>query len=72
MNILPGASQLTPRELEVLRWVARGKTAQEIGAILGISKRTADAHVSEAVQRLGALNRTHAVAMALTLQIIAL
>jgi DNA-binding CsgD family transcriptional regulator len=56
---------LTPRELEVLTWAARGKSAFEIGKILDITKRTVDLHVSNAARKLGAANRTHAVALAL-------
>jgi DNA-binding CsgD family transcriptional regulator len=59
------AQVLSSREREVLQWVARGKTAPEIGCILGISKRTVDFHVSSAVQKLQAANRTHAVALAI-------
>ena len=56
---------LTLREAEVLTWVARGKSAWEIGEILRITKRTVDEHVQTAVRKLGASNRTHAVALAL-------
>jgi LuxR family transcriptional regulator, quorum-sensing system regulator BjaR1 len=56
---------LTARETEVLRWVANGKSAVEIGGILKITKRTVDEHVQTAVRKLGAHNRTHAVALAL-------
>jgi LuxR family quorum sensing-dependent transcriptional regulator len=56
---------LTSREAEVLTWVARGKSAWEIGEILRITKRTVDEHVQTAVRKLGASNRTHAVALAL-------
>src|SRR5215470_974203 len=55
---------LTPREREVLNWVAQGKSAWEIGEILDIAKRTVDEHVQSAVRKLGAVNRTHAVALA--------
>jgi LuxR family transcriptional regulator, quorum-sensing system regulator BjaR1 len=55
---------LTPRETEVLSWVAAGKTAWEIGEILKIAKRTVDEHVQSAAKKLGAVNRTHAVALA--------
>jgi LuxR family quorum sensing-dependent transcriptional regulator len=55
---------LTSREAEVLTWVARGKSAWEIGEILHIAKRTVDEHVQTAVRKLGAANRTHAVAIA--------
>lgn len=58
-------TKLTPRESEVLRWVANGKSAWEIGEILHIAKRTVDEHVQTAVRKLGAANRTHGVAIAL-------
>jgi DNA-binding CsgD family transcriptional regulator len=57
--------KLTARESEVLRWVANGKSAWEIGEILHITKRTVDEHVQTAVRKLGAVNRTHAVALGL-------
>jgi LuxR family quorum sensing-dependent transcriptional regulator len=57
--------KLSARESEVLRWVALGKSAWEIGEILHITKRTVDEHVHVAVAKLGATNRTHAVALAL-------
>jgi LuxR family quorum sensing-dependent transcriptional regulator len=63
---------LTPREIEVLGWVARGKSAWEIGEVLHIAKRTVDEHVRAAVRKLGAVNRTHAVALALRERIIEL
>ena len=56
---------LTPRELEVLGWVARGKSASDVADILNITKRTVDQHVQTAIQKLGAANRTQAVAIAL-------
>jgi LuxR family quorum sensing-dependent transcriptional regulator len=46
--------------------VANGKSAWEIGEILHITKRTVDEHVQTAVRKLGADNRTHAVAIALS------
>jgi DNA-binding CsgD family transcriptional regulator len=61
---------LTSRELEVLTWVARGKSAWEIGKILQITKRTVDEHVQNAVRKLGAANRTQAAAMAIRDRII--
>jgi DNA-binding CsgD family transcriptional regulator len=61
---------LTPRELEVLAWVARGRKAWEIAHILHIGKRTVDEHVQTATRKIGALNRTHAVAMAVQSRII--
>src|ERR1700704_1506786 len=61
---------LTSRELEVLTWVARGKSAWEIGKILQITKRTAAEHVKNIVRKLGAANRTQAAAMAVRDRII--
>jgi LuxR family quorum sensing-dependent transcriptional regulator len=56
---------LTAREREVLCWVAQGKSAWEIGEILAIAKRTVDEHVQSAMRKLGAANRTQAVAIGL-------
>ncbi len=62
---------LTSREIEVLQWVARGKSAWEIGEILLITKRTVDQHVHSTVRKMGAANRIHAVALAIRDSIIA-
>jgi DNA-binding CsgD family transcriptional regulator len=56
---------LTLREREVLWWAAQGKSAWEIGEILHIAKRTVDEHTQKAIRKLGAANRTQAVAIAL-------
>jgi LuxR family quorum sensing-dependent transcriptional regulator len=56
--------RLTEREREVLMWTAHGKSAWEIGEILGIAKRTVDEHAASAFRKLGAANRTQAVAIA--------
>jgi LuxR family transcriptional regulator, quorum-sensing system regulator BjaR1 len=53
-----------------LAWVAQGKSAWEIGEILDITKRTVDEHAHTAVRKLGAVNRTHAVAIAVRERII--
>ncbi|MER8880866.1 helix-turn-helix domain-containing protein, partial [Mesorhizobium sp. M0684] len=45
---------LSRREIECLKWAARGKTAWEIGRILGISRRTAAYHRDNARKKLGA------------------
>lgn len=55
------ASQLTPREFEVLHWTAAGKTNWEIGRILGISEVSTARHVTRLLSKLNAINRTQAV-----------
>lgn len=57
---------LTPREAEVLSLLARGRSSRQIGATLGISKRTVDAHSQSIIWKLGALNRAQAVAIAVS------
>jgi LuxR family transcriptional regulator, quorum-sensing system regulator BjaR1 len=61
---------LTAREREVLTWAAHGKSAWEIGQILHIAKRTVDNHTQIAARKLGAVNKTHAVALALVRHLI--
>jgi DNA-binding NarL/FixJ family response regulator len=56
---------LTPREAEVLSLVARGFGNKEIGDVLGTAPGTAKAHVQSILSKLGAKDRTHAVAIAL-------
>lgn len=56
---------LTPREAEVLFWVARGKTNDEIATVLGIGLTTVKKHLESTFQKLGVENRTSAAAMAL-------
>lgn len=58
------AGPLTEREREVLTWVARGKSAWEIGEILDIAKRTVEEHAASGYRKLGAVNRAQAVAIA--------
>lgn len=56
---------LTPREAEVLFWVARGKTNDEIATVLGIGLTTVKKHLESTFSKLGVENRTTAAAMAL-------
>jgi LuxR family quorum sensing-dependent transcriptional regulator len=62
--------RLTPREREAIAWASQGKSAWEIGEILNITQRTAEEHLATAARKLGAVNRTHAVAIAIRLNII--
>jgi DNA-binding NarL/FixJ family response regulator len=56
---------LTPREAEVLFWVARGKTNDEIATVLGIGLTTVKKHLESTFAKLSVENRTAAAAMAL-------
>ncbi|MEI9895270.1 MAG: LuxR C-terminal-related transcriptional regulator [Chthoniobacter sp.] len=51
---------LTPREREVLRWVAEGKSNSEISLILGLTTGTVKLHVERILAKLGVENRTAA------------
>jgi len=61
---------LTDREREVLAWAAVGKTVQDTADILSISSDTAETHIRSAMKKLGANNKTHAVARAIFLGLI--
>lgn len=58
--------QLTEREVEVLRWVACGKTNRDIGDILGLSPRTVNKHLEHVYVKLGVETRTAATSVALS------
>ncbi len=53
-------ASLTPRELEVLGWVAAGKTYRDVAAILGCSHRTVHKHLQRIYVKLGVETRTAA------------
>lgn len=63
-NDLLRSSELTHRETEVLAWISRGKTSQEIGKVLGLSFRTIDKHIEHIYVKLGVENRAAAAACA--------
>lgn len=56
---------LTPREIEVLHWAAKGKSCWETGEILNLSERTVGSYVENARRKLNATSKTHAVVLAL-------
>lgn len=58
------AALFTPRELEVIRWIAKGKSDWEIGEILFISRKTVNYHVERAKRKLRVATRTQAVLVA--------
>ena len=59
------SKNLTPRELDVLRWVVKGKTNQEIGMELGISQKTVEKHLEEIYSKLGVKSRVAAAVHAI-------
>lgn len=61
----PLASRLiTERQLECLAWVQEGKSATDIGAILGLSGRTVEKHIIKVCGHLGVKTRVQAVVRA--------
>jgi LuxR family quorum sensing-dependent transcriptional regulator len=56
---------LTPREIDVLHYVAAGKTNWEIGGILSISEHSVRDYLQSAQRKLNGANRTHTVAIAI-------
>jgi DNA-binding NarL/FixJ family response regulator len=56
----PKLAMLNDREIEMLTWVARGKTSVEIADLIGLAKRTVDFHLDNARIKLGAATRTEA------------
>ncbi|MFD2091746.1 helix-turn-helix transcriptional regulator [Blastococcus deserti] len=64
VRVVELSAVLTPREAEVLRLLALGRTNRQIGAELYISEKTASVHVSNILAKFGAGGRTEAVAIA--------
>lgn len=61
---------LTSRELTCLNWAAEGKRMAETGQIIGTAERTVEFHLEKARDKLGACNLTHAVALAIRLNLL--
>lgn len=58
---------LSPKEREILSWVAAGKTDEEIATILSISRNTVDTHMRNIFRKLDAPNRVSAAIKGVTL-----
>jgi DNA-binding CsgD family transcriptional regulator len=58
---------LTPREVDCLRWVLKGKSDTDIGEILDISHTTVHFHIERAKKKLGVKTRTQAAAIVVSL-----
>jgi PAS domain S-box-containing protein len=59
-----GRGALSPRQCDVLRLIARGAGSGQVARELSISEATVRTHVRNILERLGARNRAHAVALA--------
>lgn len=66
----PRLGEVTERQLECLAWVQAGKSAPDIGVILGISGRTVDSHLARVCEHLGVRTRLQAVLKAQALGLI--
>jgi two-component system NarL family response regulator len=53
--------ELSPREIEVLQWVAAGKSNKEIGTQLFIAEGTVKTHVKNLLEKLSVVGRTGAI-----------
>jgi DNA-binding NarL/FixJ family response regulator len=60
-----GEEELTAREMDVLRLIARGNANKEIAAQLSITEETVKSHITHILGKLGANDRTHAVTIGL-------
>ena len=67
---LLAGSKITSRQLECLAWVQQGKSASDIGGILGISSRTVEGHLLKLCDHLGVKSRLQAVLKARDLGLI--
>lgn len=64
------ARLITPRQLQCLAWVQEGKSATDIGGILGLSGRTVEGHLMKLCGHLGVKTRVQAVVRARELGLI--
>jgi DNA-binding NarL/FixJ family response regulator len=62
---LQRALGITPREAEVLLWVAQGKSNADVAAIIGCSEKTVKQHLGSIFEKLGVENRTSASLVAI-------
>lgn len=66
MNMESGlVSSLSARERDILRWIAQGKSNEEIAVICEISVNTVKTHVRSILGKLSVTNRAHAASKAL-------
>lgn len=66
----PPQIHFSPREQEVLEWVAAGKSNTDIAAIMGIGLETVKTYVKAVIEKLGAADRTRAAVLAARLGVV--
>ncbi|MBT9503644.1 MAG: hypothetical protein IV092_20545 [Burkholderiaceae bacterium] len=71
-RVTPGQTRavVTERERQILSWMREGMSNQQIGEVLGISPLTVKNHVHKILQKLNANNRAHAVACAMSMNLL--
>jgi DNA-binding NarL/FixJ family response regulator len=60
----PPSVRLSDREIEVLTWSARGKSSGDIAILIGVSERTVNFHIENAMRKLGVATRIQAAVQA--------
>ena len=65
-NALPTTALFRPREMEVLKLMVQGISNKAIASIFNVKEQTIKNHVTSILHKLEANNRTHAVSLALT------
>ncbi|MHC2481575.1 response regulator transcription factor [Rhizobium leguminosarum] len=61
MSVIDG---ITPREVEIIHWMAAGKTSSETAEILAITEHTVNTYIERIKPKLGAFNRASMIAAA--------
>lgn len=64
INLSRSCPDLSQKEIEVLKWLAQGKSGWEISRIMGISENTVRFHIGNVKKKLDAVSSAHAVAIA--------
>lgn len=59
--------RLTPKEMEIIKWCAHGKSYWEISLVMSISERTVKFHMNNIFKKLDVLNKAQAVARCMSL-----
>ena len=71
-KVYAGGVALSTVEKDILQLIMQGKSSWDISVIIGISERTVNYHVYKVMEKLEAINRPQAVAVALRLGLIEL